>query len=192
MHLQHPIALLLVDIQQGLQDDPYWGGARNNPDAENRAGQLLTFWRTRGWPVYHVKHNSTNPASPLVKGKPGNAIQKVVAPIPGEPLFEKTVNSAFIGTGLEDHLRAAGTEQLVIVGLTTDHCISTTVRMAGNLGFTTWVVEDATATFGKVGPDGTPYPAQLIHDTAMASLHGEFATVVKIEELLAKISEMDR
>ncbi|MCB0638987.1 MAG: cysteine hydrolase [Lewinella sp.] len=184
MHPIPPIALLLVDIQQGLLDDPYWGGDRNNPEAEARAGELLTFWRSRDWPVFHVKHNSTNPASPLVKGKPGNAIQEVVAPLPEEPLFEKTVNSAFIGTGLEDHLRAAGIQSLVVVGLTTNHCISTTVRMAANLGFPTWLVEDATATHDAVGPDGARYPAALMHATALASLHQEFATIVTTKHLL--------
>jgi hypothetical protein len=50
--------------------------------------------------------------------------------------------------------------------------------MAGNLGFDTWLVADATATFNKKGLNGEYFPAELIHRTALASLQNEFATVV--------------
>lgn len=177
-----PPALLIVDVQQGL-DDPFWG-ARNNPHAEARMRDLLDAWRAAGWPVMHVQHMSVNPKSPLRPGLPGNAIKPEVAPAPGEPLFQKTVNSAFIGTGVEAHLRQLGTTRLVIVGLTTDHCISSTVRMGANLGFEVTVVDDATATHEREGHDGQRYTADEMHRLALASLHGEFARVVSADELL--------
>lgn len=183
-----PPALLLIDIQEGLDEPGYWGTERNNPDAEQHMAALLAFWRTKGWPVVHVKHNSALPASPLVKGKPGNAIKAMVAPLLGEPLIEKSVNSAFIGTDLQVRLDDLGTEKLVIVGLTTDHCVSTTARMAGNLGFDTYVVADATATFDRTGPDGTHIPAELMHRIHLASLQGEFATVLTASELIDRLS----
>jgi nicotinamidase-related amidase len=96
------------------------------------------------------------------------------------------VNSGFIGTDLEPYLRANGIDNLVIVGLTTDHCVSTTARMAGNLGFTVTLVEDATATFERNGPDGIHYSADLMHRAALASLHGEFATVRSARDVLAE------
>ena len=101
-----------------------------------------------------------------------------MSPNPGESVIEKRVNSCFIGTTLEGDLRRRGLGTLVIAGLTTNHCVSTTSRMAGNLGFTVWVVSDATATFDRVGPDGIEYPAEQIHAIALCDLHGEFATVV--------------
>jgi nicotinamidase-related amidase len=185
-----PAALLIIDVQQGL-DAPHLG-ARNNPDAERRMQALLAAWREVAWPVVHVQHMSTHPESTLRPELPGNAIKPEVAPLPGEPLFRKTVNSAFIGTELEAHLRRAGIDRLVVIGLTTDHCVSSSVRMAANLGFAVTVVEDATATFERVGPNGTRYPAQAMHELALASLHGEFARVVStravLDELRARAS----
>lgn len=178
-------ALLLVDVQQGL-DDPRWG-ARNNPDAERRIAELLAAWRAAGRPVIHVQHLSLEPRSPLRADAPGHAFKAEAFPRAGEPVFRKHVNSAFIGTGLEAHLRANGIEALVVVGLTTDHCVSTTVRMAGNLGFAVTVVEDATATFERRGPDGTHYGADVMHRVALASLHGEFAAVRSARDVLAAV-----
>lgn len=178
-------ALLLIDVQQGL-DDPCWG-VRNNPDAERNITALLAAWRGSGRPVVHVQHMSTKPGSPLRPGLPGNALKPEARPAPGEPLFRKTVNSAFIGTPLEAHLRERGITALVLVGLTTDHCVSSTARMAANLGFRTMVVADATATHERSGPEGEHYSADEMHRLALASLHGEFATVRRTTEVLAQL-----
>lgn len=181
-------ALLLVDIQKGFEDITYWGGERNNPNAEENMQELLAFWRKNELPVFHIKHCSTNPESPLFKGKPGNDFMDFNTPINQEPTIEKDVNSAFIGTNLKEQLEEKNIDTVVIVGLTTDHCISTTTRMAGNLGFTTYLVEDAVATFNKTGANGQNYSAQLIHDTAIASLKDEFAMIVSKEVIINKLS----
>lgn len=173
--------LLIIDVQRGF-DDPAWG-RRNNPDAEMNIAALLSTWRRSGLPVLHVRHLSREEGSPLVAGQPGSEIKEIVYPNEGEPVIEKTVNSAFIGTDLETRLREQNTETLILTGLTTDHCVSTTARMAGNLGFETYVVSDATATFDRTGPDGSPYEAEKVHDISLASLHGEFATVVNTASL---------
>jgi nicotinamidase-related amidase len=178
-----PAALLLIDIQQGL-DDPRWG-QRNNPEAERNVAALLAGWRRMGWPVIHVQHMSRNPISPLRPHLPGNAFKPEAMPHQGEPVFQKTVNSAFIGTALEEHLRTAGIRSVVIAGLTTDHCISSSVRSAANLGFDVTVVGDATATHERVGPDGVRYTAEQMHGAALASLHGEFGQVRSAHDVLA-------
>ncbi len=174
--LTQKTALLIIDVQQGF-DDPMWG-ERNNPDAEANIALLLKIWRETKRPVIHVQHCSVNPIYPLHPDNPGNAFKPEAMPIDDEPIFQKTVNSAFIGTNLEAYLREQGINDLVIVGLTTNHCVSTSVRMAGNLGFNVLLVSDATATFAKTGPDGRECSAEEIHAVNLASLHEEFCQVV--------------
>ncbi len=181
-------ALLLIDIQKAFDSHAYWGGNRNNAHAEANAERLLIYWRAQGWPVIHVRHNSILLGSVLAEGETGNEFKEEVKPIEGEPIFSKSVNSAFIGTNLQAYLVAEGIQALVVAGLTTDHCVSTTTRMAGNFGFETYLVADATATFDKIGFDGQLYPAELVHQTALASLHTEFATVLTTNQVLEMVS----
>jgi nicotinamidase-related amidase len=146
----------------------------------------LKLWRDNNLPVFHIKHCSSSPNSLLNETNAGNEFQDIVKPIGGEPVIKKNVNSAFIGTDLKEQLDNAAISKLVIAGLTTDHCVSTTTRMAGNFGFETFLVSDATATFNKTGLDGQSYSAELIHETALASLNNEFASVVTTDFLKKK------
>ena len=181
--LQENPALILIDIQIGFEDIQYWGGRRNNPEAEENASKLLELWRKYSLPIFHIKHCSTNPNSRLAVGNPGNDFKEMVLPVEGETIIKKNVNSAFIGTELKKQLDVSGIQNVVIAGLTTDHCVSTTARMAANYGFETYVVYDATATFDKKGLNGEVYSAELIHNTAIASLNGEFAKIIRAFEL---------
>ena len=112
-----------------------------------------------------------------------------VQPLPNEIIIRKSVNSAFIGTNLEEQLREKKCNAVVIIGLTTNHCVETTTRMAGNLGFTTYVVNDATAAFDRKGPDGVTYSAEVIHNMTLVNLHDEFATIVTTKEVLKLFRE---
>lgn len=175
-------ALIIIDVQEGL-DDPRLG-KRNNPDAEANMAKLLQAWRRQSRPIFHIQHMSTEKHSALRPGLPGNAIKAIVAPRDHEPVIAKTVNNAFLGTDLRERLERAGIRSLVIVGLTTDHCVSTTARMAGDLGYNTVVVADATAAHEKRGFDSRRYAAEAVHDHALAQLHQEFATVMTTKQLL--------
>jgi nicotinamidase-related amidase len=178
-------ALVVIDVQQAF-DLPRWG-RRNNPEAEANIARLLAAWRASKRPVIHVHHESASPAGAFRRGEPGILTKPEAMPAEGERLYWKTVNSAFIGTSLEADLRQAGITTLVVVGLTTNHCVSTTVRMAGNLGFETFVASDATATFDRAGLDGTIRPAAEVHASALSDLNDEFATVVDTPALLTAL-----
>lgn len=178
-------ALIIIDVQQGM-DDPR-RPPRNNPGAEDNMARLLAAWRATGRPRLHVRHDALEPDSPFAPGQPGHPIKTIVAPLPDEPIVVKHVNSAFIGTDLEARLRDAGIATVVIIGLVANYCVESTARTAGNLGFATYVVADATAAYDRPGPDGRVFVADEIHAMTMMNLHEEFATVTTTEAVLAAL-----
>ena len=178
-------ALLIVDVQRAI-DDPSWG-VRNNPDAEANIAALLAAWRAAGRPIFHIKHNSIEPRSTYRPGQPGNDFKPAAAPLPGETVIEKQTNAAFIGTDLEAGLRRADIATLVIAGVITNNSVEATARMAGNLGFDTFVVSDATATFGRTDLRGKVWPADDVHWLALSNMDGEYARVVSTAQLLALV-----
>lgn len=170
-------ALILIDVQKGFFDASYWGPT-NNPDIEKNISELLATCRESQYPIIHVQHLSTDKASPLRPEQAGSKFIESCTPRMGESIFQKSVNSAFIGTNLEAHLRSHNIDSVVLVGFTSDHCVSTTARMAANLGFRTFIIANCTATFDRQGLD-TSFPAELVHQVSLASLHHEFATVFR-------------
>lgn len=180
-------ALIIIDVQKGFNEENHWGGNRNNKDTETKIAQILKEWRTLKLPVFHIVHSSLDPNSKLHASHPGFEIKDEAKPIDGEPVITKNVNSAFIGTDLKERLDNLGIHKLVIVGLTTNHCVSTTTRMAGNFGFDVYLISDATATFDRIGINGEKYDSELVHQTSLASLHNEFAQVIDTETLLVLV-----
>jgi nicotinamidase-related amidase len=174
--------LVLVDIQRGFRDATW--GKRNNPHFETNVSQLLRHWRSKKWPIIHVRHDSILASSPLRCGHIGNEFMECAEPLPNEPVISKAVNSAFIGTNLSEMLLNAKAKHLVFAGLTTDHCISTSTRMAANLGFSATVVSDATATFARQDSDGQSIDAETVHRVSLASLRDEFSIVACTKQLL--------
>jgi nicotinamidase-related amidase len=183
LSIDRETALLLIDVQEGFKD-PKWG-RRNNPCAEANIAQLLNTRRVSGRPVIHVQHVSQEHASVFAPESPGITLQEFARPADGELLLQKRVNSAFIGTELDSSLKERGATALVVVGFTTDHCVSSTARMAGNLGYRTIVVSDGTATFGRRSIDNTPVGEEIIHQIHLLSLQGEFAEVLDADMVLA-------
>ena len=176
-------ALILVDIQKAFLEKDYPGFKRNNPNAELISGNILKKWRELKLPVIHVRHSSINPNSKLYKSKPGFEFNDFVKPLNDEIVLTKKVNSAFIGTNLEEILIDNKISTLVIVGMTTNHCISTTVRMSGNLGFDTYLISDSTACYNTQSIDGKTIDCDIIYQSALASLNDEFAKVIGSKDL---------
>ncbi|WP_262138290.1 cysteine hydrolase family protein [Pseudomonas sp. Marseille-Q5117] len=183
MELQSNAALIIIDQQKGILHPRL--GRRNNPQAEERMLELLALWRRSGRPVIHVQHLSRSPDSVFWPEQDGVEFQPRFMPQDGEWLIQKQVPDAFCASGLEAQLREAGIGQLIIVGVATNNSVESTARTAGNLGFDTWVVEDACFTFDKADYFGTPRTAEEVHGMSLGNLHGEYATVVSSVQVLA-------
>ena len=181
-------ALLVIDTQMAFVQDRDEGYPWANPEADARIAALLAAFRREHLPVIHVHHHGTDPRDRFHPDQPGVAAMPAAAPIAGEPVFVKTGSSAFIGTGLQDHLAAEGITGLVIVGGAANYCVDTSTRMAGNLGYTTTVVEDALINFQKTLRDGRVMPPADVLALTLANLDGEFAHVASTAEILTQIA----
>ncbi|KAB2492685.1 cysteine hydrolase family protein [Priestia endophytica] len=182
-------ALIIIDVQKAFEDEKW--GPRNNLHAEDNIKLLLKTWRKREYPIIHIQHLSDNDQSIFHPSKQSSAFKDSVVPVKDETIFKKKVNSAFIGTRLEEHLKENNIRKVVIAGLTTPHCVSTTTRMSGNLGFETYLVSDATAAFAIKGADNTYYSAEQIHNVSLATLDNEFAKVLTTEEVIQKLNSIE-
>jgi nicotinamidase-related amidase len=181
-------ALILIDVQQAFVEREQAGERRNNKQALLNIARLLAAFRDRGMAIFHIRHASTEPDSRLRPDRSGYQPIAEARELKGEPVLVKKVNSAFIGTDLEKRLREAGHETLVIAGITTNHCVETTTRMAGNFGFDARLVSDACYTFDRVGFDGTAESAEAIHLMTLSNLDGEFATIETTDTVLAHLA----
>lgn len=178
--------LMVIDVQRAI-DDPKWAadGPRNNIRGETNIAALLARWRHAAYPIIHVRHDSRFPASPYRPGQPGNEFKEEARPNLGERVVAKQTNSAFIGTDLESVLRASGIGTLVVAGVITNNSVESTVRMSGNLGFKTYLVEDACWTFARRDYAGRLRSAEEVHGMSLANMHPEYCTVVRCDQIEA-------
>ncbi|TYS00671.1 isochorismatase family protein [Rossellomorea vietnamensis] len=182
-------ALLILDVQKGF-DDPSWG-QRNNPQAEQNMAKLLTEWRKRSGTVLYSKHLSLQPDSPLYHRDPvGTEFKEIIQPAAGEKIFPKNFNSAFIGTDLQSYLDQHEIKSVMITGLSTQHCVSTSTRMSGNFGYQTYLVSDAIAAFEVTDANGKKHSAESIQEAELAMLHKEFATIITTDETLNQLHQL--
>jgi nicotinamidase-related amidase len=180
-------ALLLIDVQKGIDESKHWGGNRNNPEAEGHIKLLLTFWREKNFPVFLIQHCSNELLSPLRKGHTGNEFKSFISPAGDEVVIQKATASAFIRTELEKELMERDIDTLYIAGFVTNNSVEATGRMAGELGFKTTIVSDATACFNKASLDGTVFSSELIHQISLANLAGEYARICSTREVMGEL-----
>lgn len=177
-------ALIVVDVQRAFDDAAVWG-PRNNSACEANVAALVAEWSTRGRPLVLVRHDSDEPGSSLAPGEPGNAFKPELDGVEGDLLVTKRVNSSFHGEpDLHGWLSERGIRTIVVCGITTNHCVETTARVGGNLGYDVRLALDATHTFDRTGPDGTTLSADELARATAINLHGEFATVVATADLI--------
>lgn len=185
-------ALLVIDAQKGINDLKHWGGAnarRNNPGAEAHIQTLLEAFRSSGLTVVFTAHDSRQAVSPLKLGTPGGEFLEGIVPRPKELVIRKDINSGFVGTGLELELRRRSISRIVTVGYFTNFCVESSVRMAGNMGYDSYLLPEACATCNRVGFDGVDYDPDVVHNLAVASLNGEFATALSVDDALSLLGE---
>ncbi|KAI1360017.1 isochorismatase [Xylaria arbuscula] len=188
-------ALLLIDIQQGFNDPSYKG--RSTPAFEANIAKLLAASRaSKDIHVIHVCHHSRSQDSPLHPSKSGVEFMDYATPRPGEIIRSKDVNSAFIGTDLESVIRDLGIARLIVVGLTTGHCVSTSVRMASNLRVVDHeapgeiiLVSDATAMY-TLSYAGSDIDGDTLHTMSLVTLDNEFCVVRNTEEVLRLLNSV--
>jgi nicotinamidase-related amidase len=180
--LEDASVLLLIDMQRAFDREPW--PRRWNENVDRNGLAVLAAWRRVGRPVIHVRHDSVETGSTLAPGLPGNAFRDGFEPLPDESVVSKSVNAAFIGTDLDLRLRRLGTRSVVTFGISTDMCVSTTVRVGANLGYRMTVVGDACDCFDLRDERGEIVPAELVHRAHLATLRHEFAAVVTTAELL--------
>lgn len=176
-------ALVVVDVQKGFDDQSYWG-ERNNPDCERNVAELIKGWRSHGWPIVYVRHDSQSPGSPLAPGSKGNAFKEVVS---GKPdlLVVKDVHSAFYGMpDLDAWLKEHGIAGVAVCGIQTNMCCETTARMASDLGYEVLFVEDAMHTFDIVTKANKVYRAREIARYTAVTIEADFGRVVRTSDLV--------
>lgn len=179
-------ALIPIDMQRAFDAAPWPRRWNDRVDANGLA--LLAAWRAAGRPVIHVRHDSAEPNSTLRPGTPGNAFRPGFAPLADEPLVTKSVNAAFIGTDLDLRLRRLDIDTVVLFGISTDMCVSTSVRVGANLGLRVILVEDACDCFDLPDGAGGTIPAAEIHRAHVATLRHEFATVLRTAAVLDELA----
>lgn len=145
--------------------------------ALERCAELLDRARAANVPVIHIQHDS-GPGSPFDIRAHIGAIADRVAPRDGEAVIVKNYPNSFVGTDLDERLKALGRQRLVIAGFMTHMCINSTARGAFNLGYQITVPGDATATRALPTADGGVIAAPALQTAALAALGDLFAVVV--------------
>ena len=122
--------LLVVDTQELIMTDALYDFAA----FKSNVSRLISTARAHNVEIVYVRHDD-GADQPLSKGKPGYEVDAAFQPMPGERIFDKTVNSPFKASGLLEYLRDKDEKELVVVGLQTDYCIDATVKCGFEHGF---------------------------------------------------------
>jgi nicotinamidase-related amidase len=173
--------LILIDIQNIYFTEGKYK-LRGPENAAQNAAKLLRYFRDKMLPVIHIKHLFDG-AGYLEELEYLRAFHSLVTPETDEIIIEKQYPSAFLGTELDKRLKSLGIQRLVIAGMMTHMCIDTTIRASQDYGYEVIVIDDACAT-KDLSYHKDIIPAEIVHNTYMASINGVFAKVIDTDEFL--------
>lgn len=181
-------ALLVIDMQMGMQHRIDGGRTLVNPAAPDGVAALLAAFRAAGRPVIHVHHDDADPASPFRRGEPGGAPMPCALPVPGEPVLWKQGSSAFAGTGLDALLRRMGVADIVLCGAVAAFCVTSTTRAAADLGFRVVLPTDALLGFDIPAHDGGRIDGATVMRVTLSLLGADFARLDSVAGLQAALA----
>ncbi|WP_048648034.1 cysteine hydrolase family protein [Nitratireductor soli] len=176
-------ALMVIDFQ-----NEYFSGRMPIPNgtaALSNAKRLVEWADEHGMPVYHVQH-VTPPGAPIfAEGGDTVGFHPDIAPAPHHKIVRKTSVSVFPTTNIDEQLKNANIETLVIAGLMTHACVSGAARDAVPLGYEVVVASDACATRDITGPDGKTMPHESLHSASLVTLSDTFAEILDTNAVLS-------
>ncbi|MBW2611851.1 MAG: cysteine hydrolase [Deltaproteobacteria bacterium] len=179
--------LILVDIQNDYFHNGKIELAGMETACEN-AGKLLSLFRTKAWPTFHVQHVSNyEGATFFLPDTDGIELNPCIRPRPEEMVIQKNFPNSFRGTGLLDALKTVEVERVVICGAMSHMCIDATTRAAADFGYACVVIHDACAT-RNLEFEGKTIEAEAVHASFMAALGSAYAEVTSCRDFVSKLS----
>lgn len=135
-----------------------------------------------GAAIFHIAHKG-RAGSLFDRDAARGAIFRNLAPLAREAVIEKALPNAFAGTDLQVRLVATGRTNIVLAGFMTHMCVSSTARVALDLGLRTTIAADACATRDLPDGRGGALSAKTIHEVALAELSDRFAIIAQTDAL---------
>jgi nicotinamidase-related amidase len=175
-------ALVVIDFQ-----NEYFSGRMPIPDgaaALARTRELITFADSHKIPVYHVQHVA--PAGSPVFAIDGQTVKfhPDMQPRPQDVVLQKSTVSVFASTDLDQQLKNAGIQTLIISGLMTHACVAGAARDAAPLGYNVIVASDASATRAITRANGVSIDKDSLHKAALAEVEDTFGDVMSTAQIV--------
>ena len=180
-------ALLMIDVQESFTQRPYW--SQTGADAFlKHVNALVDGAQARGIPIVRVFHTDgpQTPGNPFAHGSPFVRPLAGLADFDAALTIEKHRHSSLVGTPLSTWLVRNGIRRLIIAGIRTEQCCETTTRHASDEGWEVDFCGDATLTFDMTTPSGRTLSAAEIRERTETVLVDRFATLVTVEQALAR------
>ena len=169
------IAVLIVDVQKALVEaHPY-----REEEFLQELKRVADGARKAGAEIIYVRHDG-DAGDELESGTEGWNIHGAVEPKPGERIFDKNYNSAFLETDLEEYLKEKQITDLILMGMQTEYCMDSTCKAAFELGYGVVIPEGATTTYHNEFMSGEA--TVKFYETKIWD--GRFADLMSVEEVL--------